>query len=148
MIETKLYKVMLRRMSMTLLMVVLSATTIYADQTVKVDIKGSDNVEEWSLKVAETTIEFTDGVASVSGKAGKTAVLSLMPKSDYKVFNLYILETQEFGTRADISVPKISKISYTPLGNSFSKFFLSGLIDTLPSSPTSPPEKTNGMTKT
>ena len=117
MIETKLYKVMLRRMSMTLLMVLLSAATIYADQTVKVDIKGSDNVEEWSLKVDEkTTIEFTDGVASVSGKAGKTAVLFLKPKSDYEVFNLYILETQVFGTRADISVPKIS---YTQDGNKY-----------------------------
>ena len=58
MIETKLYKVMLRRMSMTLLMVLLSAATIYADQTVKVDIKGSANVEKWSLKVDETTIDF------------------------------------------------------------------------------------------
>ena len=116
MIETKLYKVMLRRMSMTLLMVLLSAATIYADQTVKVDIKGSVNVEEWSLKVDETTIEFTDGVASVSDKAGKTAVLSLMPKSNYEVFNLYILETKEFGTRADISVPKIQ---YTQDGNEY-----------------------------
>ena len=116
MIETKLYKVMLRRMSMTLLMVLLSAATIYADQTVKVDIKGSDNVEEWSLKVDGTTIEFTDGVASVSGKAGKTAVLFLMPKSNYEVFNLYILETKEFGTRADISVPKIQ---YTQDGNEY-----------------------------
>ena len=103
-------------MSMTLLMVLLSAATIYADQTVKVDIKGSVNVEEWSLKVDETTIEFTDGVASVSGKAGKTAVLFLKPKSDYEVFNLYILETQVFGTRADISVPKIS---YTQDGNEY-----------------------------
>ena len=103
-------------MSMTLLMVLLSAATIYADQTVKVDIKGSVNVEEWSLKVDETTIEFTDGVASVSDKAGKTAVLSLMPKSNYEVFNLYILETKEFGTRADISVPKIQ---YTQDGNEY-----------------------------
>ena len=104
-------------MSMTLLMVLLSAATIYAeDQTVKVDIKGSDNVEKWSLKVDETTIEFTDGVASVSGKAGKTAVLFLKPKSDYEVFNLYILETQVFGTRADISVPKIP---YTQDGNEY-----------------------------
>ena len=117
MIETKLYKVMLRRMSMTLLMVLLSAATIYADQTVKVDIiKGSDNVEECSLKVDGTTFEFTDGVASVSGKAGKTAVLSLMPKSNYEVFNLYILETQVFGTRADISV---LKIPYTQDGNKY-----------------------------
>ena len=117
MIETKLYKVMLRRMSMTLLMVLLSAATIYADQTVKVDIiKGSDNVEECSLKVDGTTIDFTDGVASVSGKAGKTAVLSLKPKSNYEVFNLYILETQVFGTRADISVPKIQ---YTQDGNEY-----------------------------
>ena len=106
-------------MSMTLLMVVLSAATVYADQTVKVDIKGSDNVEEWSLKVDGTTIGFTDGVASVSGKAGKTAVLSLKPKSNYEVFNLYILETLVFGTRADISVPKISKISYTQDGNKY-----------------------------
>jgi hypothetical protein len=51
MIETKLYKVMLRRMSMTLLMVLLSAATVYADQTVKVVIEGSDNVKGWSLKV-------------------------------------------------------------------------------------------------
>ena len=116
MIETKLYKVMLRRMSMTLLMVLLSAATVYADQTVKVVIEGSDNVEEWSLKVYGTTIEFTDGVASVSGKAGKTAVLSLKPKSNYEVFNLYILETQEFGTRADISV---LKIPYTQDGNEY-----------------------------
>ena len=103
-------------MSMTLLMVVLSAATVYADQTVKVVIEGSDNVEEWSLKVDGTTIEFTDGVASVSGKAGKTAVLSLKPKSNYEVFNLYILETQEFGTRADISV---LKIPYTQDGNEY-----------------------------
>ena len=104
-------------MSMTLLMVLLSAATIYADQTVKVDIiKGSDNVEECSLKVDGTTFEFTDGVASVSGKAGKTAVLSLMPKSNYEVFNLYILETQVFGTRADISV---LKIPYTQDGNKY-----------------------------
>ena len=104
-------------MSMTLLMVLLSAATIYADQTVKVDIiKGSDNVEECSLKVDGTTIDFTDGVASVSGKAGKTAVLSLKPKSNYEVFNLYILETQVFGTRADISVPKIQ---YTQDGNEY-----------------------------
>lgn len=102
-------------MSMTLLMVLLSAATIYADQTVKVDIKGSDNVEEWSLKVDGTTIE-SQGVTSVSGKAGKTAVLSLMPKSNYEVFNLYILETQVFGTRADISVPKIP---YTQDGNEY-----------------------------
>ena len=61
MIETKLYKVMLRRMSMTLLMVLLSAATVYADQTVKVVIEGSDNVKGWSLKVDGTTIEFTDG---------------------------------------------------------------------------------------
>lgn len=103
-------------MSMTLLMVVLSAATIYADQTVKVDIKGSDNVEEWSLKVDGTTIRFTDGVASVSGKAGKTAVLSITPNSNYEVFNLYIQETLVFGTRADISVPKIS---YTQDGNEY-----------------------------
>ena len=103
-------------MSMTLLMVLLSAATIYADQTVKVDIKGSDNVEEWSLKVDGTTIVFTDGVASVSGKAGKTAVLSITPNSNYEVFNLYIQETLVFGTRADISVPKIS---YTQDGNEY-----------------------------
>ena len=107
MIETKLYKVMLRRMSMTLPMVLLSAATVYADQTVKVVIEGSDNVKGWSLKVDGTTIEFADdGVASVSGKAGKTAVLSITPNSNYEVFNLNILETQVFGTRADIFLPK------------------------------------------
>ena len=91
MIETKLYKVMLRRMSMTLPMVLLSAATVYADQTVKVVIEGSDNVKGWSLKVDGTTIEFADdGVASVSGKAGKTAVLSITPNSNYEVFNLNI----------------------------------------------------------
>ena len=98
-------------MSMTLLMVLLSAATVYADQTVKVVIEGSDNVKGWSLKVDGTTIEFTDdGVASVSGKAGKTAVLSITPNPNYEVFNLYILETLVFGTRADISVPKINTI--------------------------------------
>ena len=117
MIETKLYKVMLRRMSMTLPMVLLSAATVYADQTVKVVIEGSDNVKGWSLKVDGTTIEFADdGVASVSGKAGKTAVLSITPNSNYEVFNLNILETQVFGTRADISV---LKIPYTQDGNEY-----------------------------
>ena len=104
-------------MSMTLPMVLLSAATVYADQTVKVVIEGSDNVKGWSLKVDGTTIEFADdGVASVSGKAGKTAVLSITPNSNYEVFNLNILETQVFGTRADISV---LKIPYTQDGNEY-----------------------------
>ncbi len=116
MIQKKIYSSMLQRGVITLLLLVLSVTAMWADQAIVVDITGGHNT--WSLQVdGEAVTSFNaSGEATVSGKNGKKAVLTLTPETGYTVTNFIIYTTHDFLSPSPTRInPGATQIDY---GNS------------------------------
>ena len=104
---------MLQRGVMTLLLLVLSVTAMWADQAIVVDITGGHNT--WSLQIdGEAVTSFNaSGEATVSGKNGKTAVLTLTPETGYTVTNFIIYTTYDFLSPSPTRInPGATQINY------------------------------------
>ena len=118
MIQKKIYGLMIQRLSIALLMMALSVSTMRAAQTIKVDITGVANAT-WSLTVDGASVTFTNGVASVSDKADKTAVLTLTPNSGYEVFNFKITEMAVFSPTRSDDINIGNNITYSHSGSTY-----------------------------
>ena len=111
---------MLQRGVMTLLLLVLSVTAMWADQAIVVDITGGHNT--WSLQVdGEAVTSFNaSGEATVSGKNGKTAVLTLIPETGYTVTNFIIYTTHDFLSPSPTRInPGATQIDYEKSGDNY-----------------------------
>lgn len=111
---------MLQRGVMTLLLLVLSVTAMWADQAIVVDITGGHNT--WSLQVdGEAVTSFNaSGEATVSGKNGKTAVLTLTPETGYTVTNFIIYTTYDFLSPSPTRInPGATQIDYGNSGDTY-----------------------------
>lgn len=111
---------MLQRGVMTLLLLVLSVTAMWADQAIVVDITGGHNT--WSLQVdGEAVTSFNaSGEATVSGKNGKTAVLTLTPEIGYTVTNFIIYTTYDFLSPSPTRInPGATQIDYGNSGDTY-----------------------------
>lgn len=120
MIQKKIYSLMLQRGVMTLLLLVLSVTAMWADQAIVVDITGGHNT--WSLQVdGEAVTSFNaSGEATVSGKNGKTAVLTLTPETGYTVTNFIIYTTYDFLSPSPTRInPGATQIDYGNSGDTY-----------------------------
>ena len=118
MIEMKTYRMTLKRMMMTALMMLITVSAMSAEQKISLSITGKGKVEVTANK---SPLTFTDNVATLTDAGGQTIMVSVKPDGGYTVTSVKAQLTIDAGqanTRTDIDasfidVKKASDTEYT-----------------------------------
>ena len=117
----KTYRMTLKRMMMTVLMMLITVSAMSAEQYISLSITGKGTVSVTTEKDPKNPLPFTDGLAKVTDVEGQIMTISVEPAKNYALTSVKAQLTTDAGnadTRTDvdasfIDVKKASDTEYT-----------------------------------